>query len=487
MRIHRLVLAALSTLCLASALGASGAGAAQVAYVDGGQIWVSTLDGAAKRSLSGPSPDAKSWTETAQAQNGTVIGVRREPGKIGTLNATTLWSADGTVIGNGSLTAPTGRTSYAYPVTLSLTPDGKVVTYGYANWSGFGLNTVYEFGTYAEGSSGWYIEPFDVRGVRSGTLTGNRLVGVSNANTSVVSVQNASGQPPYSEEFTPWLNVTGLERAEVSANGTVLAVEIRSAGNEGIAMFPVSALGGTLDEEKGCDLPTQGNASQVTLSADGTTMAWHDARGVVVSGTPVWFATPNAAICNLSSPPVVISPTGRMPSLGDSTFATPPNPGDGSGGGGGGSTGGGSTGGGSTGGGDQSPPAPTPVKGEDDKKGGGQGGGPTGGDDKNGGTKGGADTPTVAPLPTTLKASALAGGLAVSVKVAGAGKVTAIGKVGSQVVAKGATKAKRAGKVTLRLKATAAWSKRLAQLSGKTLKITVTGPGGTTRLSRKLG
>jgi hypothetical protein len=65
--------------------------------------------------------------------------------------------------------------------------------------------------------------------------------------------------------------------------------------------------------------------------------------------------------------------------------------------------------------------------------------------------------------------------------------VTAVGKVGSQVVAKGAAKAKRAGKVTLRLKATASWKKRLAQLSGKTLKITVTGPGGSAKLTRTLG
>jgi hypothetical protein len=475
MRIHRLVLAALSALCLVAALGATSAVAAQVAYVDNGEIWVSTLDGASKRSLSGPSPDAKVWSETAQAENGTVIGVRREPGKIGTLNATTLWSADGTVVGNGSLTAPTGRTSYAYPVTLSLTPDGSIVTYGYANWSGFGLNTVYEFGTYAEGSSNWYVQPFDVSGIRSGTLTGSRLVGVTNSNTSIVAVQNPSGQPPYSEEFTPWLNAPGVERAEVSANGSVLAVEIRSGGAESVAMFPVSTLGGTLDEESGCDLPVQGNASQVSLSPDGTTMAWRDARGVVVAGTPVWFATPNAATCNLSSPPVVISASGRMPSIGGSTFATPQSPGGGGSGGGGGSTGGGSTGG------NQPPPTPAPVKSGGDKTGGDKSGG-----DKSGGTTGG-DTPVVSPLPKTVKANALAGGLPVSVRVAKAGNVTAVGKVGSQVVAKGATKAKRAGKVTVRLKATAAWKKRLAQLSGKTLKITVTGPGGTTRLSRKLG
>lgn len=186
MRSHRLVLAALSAFSLLAALGASGAGAAQVAYVDGGQVWISTLDGSSKRSLSGPSPDEKTWTETAQAENGTVIGVRREPGKIGTLNATTLWGPDGAVVGNGTLTAKPGRTSYAYPVTLSLSPDGKIVTYGYSNWSGFGLETKYEFGTYAEGSSSWYLEPFDLEGAEWGRSRG--------ADSSPVAVARSSSR-----------------------------------------------------------------------------------------------------------------------------------------------------------------------------------------------------------------------------------------------------------------------------------------------------
>ena len=86
-----------------------------------------------------------------------------------------------------------------------------------------------------------------------------------------------------------------------------------------------------------------------------------------------------------------------------------------------------------------------------------------------------------------MKASALAKGLPLTVKVKKAGQVTATGKVGGSVVAKGTAKAKRAGKVTLRLTATKAWSKRLAQLAGKTLKISVKGPGGTLTLTRKLG
>jgi hypothetical protein len=452
MRNRRLALAAVSILSLAGLGAAGSAAAAEVAYIDGGQVWISTLDGSSKHSLSGPSPDEKTWTETAQAENGTIIGVRREPGKMGTLNATQLWSPDGSTIGYGSLTAKPGRTSYAYPVTLSLTPDGKIVTYGYANWSGFGLETKYEFGTYAEGSSGWYIEPFDVRSVQSGTLVGRRLVGVSG---STVAVQNPTGQPPYSEEFTGWFS-SAADRVDVSQSGTIAAVSLRVSGVEKIGMVPFAGLGAAFPTDgSDCWLPIQGKATGVSFSPDGTSMAWKDDRGVVVAGTPVWFATLEESTCNLSRPPVVISATGNYPSIGNSTAALV-------------SGGGGASGGGGTSGGNQ--PAP-PVA---DKPG------------KDGGN-GSGDAPTLGGVPKTVKASALAGGLALTVKVANAGKVTATGKVGAQLVATGETKAKRAGKVTLRLKATKAWSKRLGQLAGKTLKITVNAPGGTVKLTRKLG
>ncbi len=450
MRIRRLVPAVVSILSLAGLGAAGSAAAAEVAYIDGGQVWISTLDGSSKRSLSGPSPDEKTWTETAQAENGTVIGVRREPGKIGTLNATQLWGPDGSTIGYGSLTAKPGRTSYAYPVTLSLTPDGKIVTYGYANWTGFAPSTVYEFGTYAEGSSGWYIEPFDVRSVKSGTLVGSRLVGVSG---STVAVQNPTGQPPYSEEFTGWFSAEA-DRVDVSPSGTIAAVSLRVSGVEKIGMVPFAGLGAAFPTDgSDCWLPTQGKAFGVSFSPDGTSMAWKDDRGVVVAGTPVWFATLQESACNLSRPPVVISATGNYPSIGNSTAAMPPS------------------GGGAAGGGSQPAPATAPTV----RKDGGGVAGAVAGDGRLG------------SVPKTVKSSALAGGLALTVKVAKAGKVTAAGKVGAQLVATGETKAKRAGKVTLRLKATKAWSMRLGQLAGKTLKITVKAPGGTVKLTRKLG
>jgi len=416
---------ALAATALAAAALTGSAHAAQVAYIDGGQVWVSTLDGAQKRSLSGPAPAPKQWTEVAQADGGAVLGVQREPGKMGNLNATTLWSPDGSVAGNGTLSAPSGWTSYAYPVTLDLTPDGSIVVYGYSNWRGFGLETEYAFGTYAEGSTNWYLPPFDIEDLKQGTLVGSRLVGHSEDN---IFVQRATGQPPYSYDFDFWFSVPGVDRVDVSATGTIAAVEF----DDQVAMIPFAGLGGALPKDGAdCMLPTVGAAGRVSISQDGTSMAWEDDRGVVVAGTPVWFPSMAVSTCNLSRPPVVISASGEMPSIGASSAATPPVP------------------------------AGT-------KKKGGKG-------------------PHLVSPPKSLKAAALRKGVVLKVKVAGRGKVTATGKVGKKLVAKGSVSAKRASTVQLRLKATKAYRGKLASLVGKRLKIKVVAGGQATTLVRKLG
>ncbi len=411
--------------------------AAEVAYVDGDQIWVSTLDGQQKRSLSGPSPDERQWREVAQADDGTILGVRREGGKMGTFNATQLWGPDGATIGYGALTAPTGRTTYAFPVTLDLTPDGKSAVYGYANSSGIGLGQTFEFGTYAAGSSAWYIQPFDITSVEAGTLAGRRVVGIGG---TVVYVQDDASGDPYSMSFTPWFDAGGIgadvDRVEVAATGTVAAVEVGDPGSQQVAMIPFGSLGGPLPVDgSDCFLPTQGDATDVSISQDATTMAWHDNRGVVVAGTPVWFPSVSISTCNLSRPPVVISPTGTMPSIGGSTAAI-------------------------------AAAAGSPA---------------VGGGDKGGGA------PKVIGLAKKLKAAALVRGIVLTVQVAAPGKVTATGKVGGKTVARASAKAKRAGKVTLRLKATKAYRQRLGALKGKRLVIKVTAGGHSTTITRKLG
>jgi hypothetical protein len=426
----------------------SPAWAAQVAYIDGDQVWVSTLDGSQKRSLSGPSPDEKQWREVGQADDGTVIGVRREGSMMGQFNATRLWGPDGSVIGEGRLTAKPGRTSYAFPVTLDLTPDGVTAVYGYANWTGFGTGTTYEFGTYAEVSKDWSSEPFDVRTVASGTLVGRRIVGISG---STVHLQNDVGQPPYSEDFAPWFDVSGLGgsigHVDVAANGRMAAVEAGATGAQKIALIPFDSLGGPPPSDgRDCFLPGVGDVEDLSFSQDGTSMAWEDDRGVVVAGTPVWFPSAAVSTCNLSRPPVVISATGSDPSIGGSTAATPA----------------------------QATPAGPPPS--------GAGAAPPSG------TTGPVRT-TRGPLVTlakTLRARALRGGIPLTVTVRGAGRVTVTGRVAGKLVAKGTVRARRAGKVRLRLKATKAALRRLSRLRGKTLVVKVTASGRSTTLRRRL-
>lgn len=138
--------------------------------------------------------------------------------------------------------------------------------------------------------------------------------------------------------------------------------------------------------------------------------------------------------CNLSRPPVVISPTGKAPSIGASTAAVPAT-------------------------------LARPGAGGNGK----------------------GKAPEVVALAKRLKAAALARGVVLTVRVAAAGKVVAIGKVGAKIVATGKVRAKRAGKVKLRLRATKAERERLGTLKGQRLVIKVTAAGRSTTVTRKLG
>jgi hypothetical protein len=432
-------LAVLACLLL-PALLAAPAHATTVAYLDGDSVWLAAPDGSKRHQLSGPAGDGRVWTELAQSDNGRVLAVRREPGKIAPLNSFTLWGPDRAAIHHGALTGQPGWFTYAYPVSLDLTADGTNVVYGYSNTRGIVPNAQFESGTYVLYADRVPAsEPWRIPDQEWPTTVGDRLV---TAAGSTVHVQRADEQPPFTGGFDGWLDVagTGLEltRTDVAANGAIAALELH-AWNGGtlaesrIAVIPVGGLGG--DVQPGdCFLPAQGLARDASLSQDGTLVAWQDDRGVVVAGVPDFSGSEP---CALTRAPVVISATGKMPSLGAATLPTAPPP---------------------------VPPA-----------GGGGGGG--------GGPAGGAPAKPVATLPARLKARALRRGVALRVKVAAAGPVKAVGRVGGKVVARGKTRAKQAGTVTLRLKAT---RKRPARLRGKTLVIRVTAGGAATTVKRKL-
>ena len=177
---------------------------------------------------------------------------------------------------------------YAYPTTLDLTLDGGGVVYGYANSSGFGLDTDYEFGTYAEGSTNWFLDPYDATQIESGTLAGRRLVGVSG--TSII-LQDATGVPPNTNDFTPWFDAGGIGGDVGTRTSPRRARSSRSrpatSGSQDRDV-PVRIARRPDDDRRQRLLAARsGRRAGPSISQDGTMMAVEDDRGVVVAGTPV--------------------------------------------------------------------------------------------------------------------------------------------------------------------------------------------------------
>lgn len=407
--------------------------ASTVSYIAGDSLWLSSPDGKQKKLLSGPTDDGRVWTEQAQANNGKVIAVRREPGKIAPLNSFTLFGPTGATLQEGSLTHEPGWLSYAYPVSLDLTDDG-VAVYGYSNVTPNYPISNYETGTYVRTvEKPFVLPPLEITNWEWPTLYGDRLVATQS--NEVWLQAPGDGTPFAPDPDVGFLGVPGgytVNRTDVAANGKLIGIEL---DYKTIELYPVSgvpnvtpAAGENLVGEGGCVLPTQGDASHITISQDGRDIAWEDERGVVSAGAPEFAAGVDP--CKLSRAPVVLAPGGKYPSIGAASLSTGgPGPGPGPGGGG-----------------------LTPV-------------------------------PTV---PAVVKAAKLKSGIWITVKVGKAGPVSITGKVGRKVVARGGTRAKGAGKVKVKLKAVGKFRKRPQKLKGRTIVLTVTSAGKTKVVRRVL-
>ncbi len=452
----------------AALLSAGVAQAASVAYIEDREVWLSSLDGAAKVRLSGGEGQ---WLDVAQADGGRIIGVRNEPGKIAQLSQFTVWEPDGSVAHQGPLPYRTAwaASSLASPLSVDLTADGRAAVFGYSALTyGFPTSTL---------SEGYVVMPFNnslinTELTRSGrkwpTLVNDRVIATNGA---TVERQNAEAGVPYTENFTTWftLGLPGgarLQRADVAANASAIAWEIATdAGATTTGTIDLAPLPGGLAAEPGyaagCRLQAAGSGREVSLSQDGTRFAWSDDGGLKVAGIPNFTG---ADACQLSAPAVVISPTGRHPSIGPAdaaAIAAARAPG--------------LSGGSAAGTGGGTAPAA---------------GGSTG-------TGGGITrvvnvTINVIQRPTT---SALRAGFNVTVTVPGAGPITATLSVPraalglksgpkTVVVARGSGRAKKAGKLTVRLKATKKARPRLRRLRGKTGTLKVT--AGKSTVTRKV-
>ncbi len=304
--------------------GLSRAEATSVAYIDGNEVWLSSLD--AKRKVRLSSGEGE-WRAVAAADSGAVLGVRLESGKIFQLSQTKLWDGSGKGISQGPLPSENaGWSSYVAPLGLDLSSDGVFLAYGYSGYTGIVPNANFWSGHYVvNADTKTLIQPIGQTGYEWPSMFGRRVVAASGSN---VVIQEA-GSGPFGQVFQPILDTsgTGLElgRSDISADGKMIAIELGGGPSDRIAVVslggvdPPVTVGATVD----CFLPTSGDASSVTFSQDGNRIAWEDDDGVKIAGAPTTLADP----CVFSSPPVLISQSGSSPSIGGAALpvvAPPP-------------------------------------------------------------------------------------------------------------------------------------------------------------------
>jgi hypothetical protein len=302
------------------------AGAASIAYVDGGEVWVSSIDGAQKARIATPvvngAGETEEWLAVAASDSGRIVAARNVPDRSPSYSSFRVWEPNGTSTVEGPLNAPSGWAEYEYPLGFDVTADGNHMAYGYSNTSSCCPETVAQ-GTYVRPVTNSSLDPIEVPGEHP-TLFGSRLISHSG---TVVSVQKAPGSP-YGNEFMPWFDVSAsgfeLHRADVAANGQLAALEFGQweGGSQTIGKIGVVATQGveaapTFPAGVDCLMPTSGVATDASLSMDSTRIAWTDDQGLKVAGTPMSAEDP----CALTSPPVVISPTATQGAIGGADVA----------------------------------------------------------------------------------------------------------------------------------------------------------------------
>lgn len=298
--------------------GGLATAASSVSYTQGGSLWLSSLNGKQKRKLAVRPKGAEKWIETAQSDSGRVIAIRRDPAKIANLNSYVLWGPTGKRITRGSLTADTGWVSYVMPLSLDLSSNGKVLTYGYQYYTYNYPVSNLEEGTSVKSVTAGFLKPINIVGETWPTMVGSRIVAQQQEKFAGVQVANKA---PYGDDFKFWFSIeeTGLElqRTDVSANKKVAAAELVSPSNDDrnlsvILVSKIGGLGGNIGSGA-CLLPSKGQAENASISQDGKSIAWQDKRGVVAAGIPTFGGSD---VCKMTRGVKVIARGGTFPSIG---------------------------------------------------------------------------------------------------------------------------------------------------------------------------
>ncbi|HMM49505.1 MAG TPA: hypothetical protein PKE32_07845, partial [Miltoncostaeaceae bacterium] len=248
-------------MALALALGATlavagGAHGESLAYIDNGNIWVSSLDGTQKHQLT---TDGE-WDEVAQSDNGRIAGVRREGSKVPQLNTLKVWEKTGSEAFTGWLPKyGTSWSMYVYPLSFDLSADGRYLAWGYQNvrYNVYPTPNTLRYGIgVVQALTPTYLDQPDPYGpdYRWPTIAGDRIVANDG---SKIWVQNPGpGNPVGSLTYAPWLDASGVpdldqvHRTDVAANGKMVAIEYvlgsGAAQLNRIGVLQVTELGGSI-------------------------------------------------------------------------------------------------------------------------------------------------------------------------------------------------------------------------------------------------
>ena len=144
---------------------APAAGAASIAYVDGGEVWLSSLDGTQKIRLAthvvNPSGETEKWLAVAASDSGRIVAARNFPGRISGFSWFKVWEPNGTSTVEGPLNSPVRLGDLGLPARLRRHRRRHHMVYGYSN-SGFCCPISYAQGTYVRPVTNSSLDPINV-------------------------------------------------------------------------------------------------------------------------------------------------------------------------------------------------------------------------------------------------------------------------------------------------------------------------------------
>ena len=226
--------------------------------------------------------DTEKWLAVAQSDSGRIVAARNKPGRMSQFSWFKVWEPNGSSTVEGPLNAPTGWTSYTYPLGFDITADGAHMVYGYSNTSGF-CPISFGRGFYVRPVTNSSLEPIAVSGWLHPTLFGSRVIAHSGSDVVLQDPSTTVREPLRGlADDESRRRTRPCDRTDAAANGQLIALEFENYPTEGKILLLATAggIGGDLGNPPAidCFMPASGVADDVSLSQDARFVAWSDAR-----------------------------------------------------------------------------------------------------------------------------------------------------------------------------------------------------------------